>query len=190
MTKNKLNNRWIKYLSILEIMPLIVFILVRIFHLDMPQRIFIGGGLSMLVFGLYSSRLNVSRNIKFTPLYFGTNLFFVIVSAILILPLTSLQIFLLDLREAGMFLAIVIVGFVWQYMSPAGLFPPAEVLPESKKYSWILLGIYALSPVIALYFKGNEDLAGALPFTIIIVTEKVLNYFRTREMKRNLEYVR
>ena len=190
MSQHKLNDRRINYLALLEIVPLIIFILVRMFNLDITQRIYIGGGLSVLLFGIYASRLNASGNIKFTPLYFGTNLFFVVVSAILILPLTSLQIFLLDLREAGMFISIVIVGFIWQHMSPTGLFPPAEVPFETKKYSWILFGIYILTPAIALYFNGNEDLAGALPFTIIIVADKLLSYFKTREMKRNLQYVK
>ena len=190
MSLSKLANRWVRHLSILEITPLIVFVLARFYDIDITHRIYIGGGVSMLVFGFYLSRLNAIQNITFSPLYFGTIIFFVLVSAILILPLTIMQIFLLDLREAGMFFTIVIIAFVWHHISPTGLFPPTEALSENKKYSWILLCIYFCTIPVSLYFKGNEDLAGALPFTIIIVAEKVVNYFKTRDIKRNLEYVK
>lgn len=180
-----INSRWVRYLSVLEIVPLMLFIIARTYDLDMPQRIFIGGVLSILAFALC-----VFLSIKFTPLYFGTNLFFILMSAILILPFPSLQTFFLDLREAGMFFAILIVGFVWLRLSPYGLLPPAQVPPDSKKYSWILFGIYAFCPVIAVHFKGDENLAGALPFVIIIVAEKVLSHFQYREMKKNFEYAK
>lgn len=186
MRQHKISDRWIRFLSLIEIAPLILFIVSRTYGLDMTNRILIGGGVAILVFAFYALR----SIIKFTPLYFGTNLFFVITSIVLVLPFPTMHTFLLDLREVGMFLAILIVGFVWQNLSPTGLFPTAQVRPESKKYSWVLLGIYALCPAIAHYFKGDENLAGALPFGIIIVADQLLYYFQSRETRGRVDYVK
>ncbi|MFP5390882.1 MAG: hypothetical protein ACLGI6_04945, partial [Gammaproteobacteria bacterium] len=60
----------------------------------------------------------------------------------------------------------------------------------TNRYSRILLGAYALCPAIAMYFKGNENLAGALPFIFITVAEKALIFCQAREMKRNLQYAK
>jgi len=182
----KVANLWLKVLAVLETVPLTLFLLARTYNFDMPQRIFIGGAASIFVFCCFYA----SRKIKFTPLFFGTNLFFVTMSAILILPVPSLQIFFLDLREVGMFLSILIVGLAWHISSPFGLLSRAQLSPKSKRFSWMLLGIYTLTPAISHYFKGDENLAGALPFVIIVIAEIVLNYLLHREIQRSLDYAK
>jgi hypothetical protein len=172
-------------LLMFEMVPLMLFLVAKSYDFGMPKRIFIGGGAAILVFCLYAIWKNV---IKFTPLNLGVNLFFVWASIILILPLPSLHIFFLELGEVGMYTTVLIV-FVWQHLNPRGLTPSAQEQTDNQKYSWVLLGICALCLVVAHYFKGNENLAGALPYMIILFSDMVLNYFKSREMKRNLEYV-
>ena len=59
MSLSKLANRWVRHLSILEITPLIVFVLARFYDIDITHRIYIGGGVSMLVFGFFKGSIIV-----------------------------------------------------------------------------------------------------------------------------------
>ena len=183
MSRHNIDGRLERLLSVLEIAPLMAFVFVRTFGFAMPHRIFIGGALSILIFCLLAW-----RRARFTPLYFSTNVFFVMVSAILILPFASVANLFLALGEVGMFLTIFVVVCAWHISSPGGLFSCDQVPFASKKYSRVLLVIYAICPAISLYFKGNENLAGALPFIILTVAEKTLIFCQARETKRNLQY--
>lgn len=185
MSLDQPEDRWAFVQLLLEKLPLIAFVAVRSFGPSMPQRIFIGAALAILV-----CLLQLSRRIPFSPLYFATNLFFILAAAILLSPFTALADLALALAEVGMFGTILLVAALWHAWSPTGLFSNAPPTPSSKKYSWVLLGVYALAPGIALYFKGNENWAGALPFILITVAEKTLIYCQSREMKRNLQYAK
>ena len=165
------------FISSIEMLPLMVFILVRHFEFDMPQRILLGGFLSLCILFLY-----FITTIKFSPPYFATNMFFILAGAVLLLPFQSLSEFFLHLGEVGMFLTILIIGFFWHFLSPYGVLTPAENPPKNKFFSWVLLGVFLMCPVLAWYFKGNENLAGGLPFIIIVITEKALSYFQSKNL--------
>ena len=163
------------FISSIEMLPLMVFIFARGFEFAMPQRIIIGGILAVCIFTLYF----VSK-IRLSPPYFATNIFFILASTILLLPFPALSQFFLDLGEVGMFLTILIVGFCWHFVSPYGLLTPGEAPPKTKVFSWALLGVLIICPFLSWYFKGNENLAGGLPFIIIVITEKIFGYFQSR----------
>lgn len=163
------------FISSIEMLPLMIFILVRHFELDIPQRILIGGVLALCIFAVY-----FITTIKFSPPYFATNIFFVLASAILLLPFAALSKFFLDLGEVGMFLSILIIGFCWHFASPYGVLTPTETPPKNKAFSWALLGVFVMCPLLAWHFKGNENLAGGLPFIIIVITEKLFSYLQSR----------
>lgn len=188
MSLHSPDDRWALWYPVIEKLPLIVFVLVRSAGLTMSQRIFIGGAVAILT-GL----LQIGRHIPFTPLYAATNLFFILAGVILIppfAPFTAIAELALALAEVGMFSTILIVAVVWHARSPTGLLTGVPPGPIAKKYSWILLGMYALCPGIALYFKGNENWAGALPFIFLTVSEKTLVFCQFRELKRNLRYAK
>jgi hypothetical protein len=163
------------FISSSEMLPLMVFILIRTFGFDIPHRILTGGVLATCIFALY-----FVTKIKFSPPYFATNLFFILAGAILLLPFPTLSQFFLNLGEVGMFLTILIVGFCWHLTSPHGVLTPTETPPKTKVFSWALLGVFVICPLLAWHFKGNENLAGGLPFIIIVITEKALSYFQSR----------
>ena len=159
----------------IEMLPLMVFILVRTLGLEIPQRILIGEVLSICIFALY-----FFTKIKFSPPYFATNIFFIFAGTILLLPFPVLSQFFLNLGEVGMFLTIFIVGFCWHFKSPHGVLTPTDIPPKTKVFSWALLGVFVICPFLASHFKGDENLAGGMPFFIIVFAEKALSYFQSR----------
>lgn len=185
MLSHRTRERIDRILPLLEFLPLMAFVAVRNFDFDMPHRIWTGGALTILVLAALRG-----LRVAYTPLFFGTNLFFIFASVILLSPFQNLKTFFLDLGEVGMFLIILIVGLIWLLTHVSGLFAATLQTPVSKKYSWYLLLVYSLCPLIAWHFKGNENLAGALPFIIITVADKVLYNFHLRETKRKLQYVK
>ena len=172
------------FLTGLELVPLTFFLAARSYDAEMPKRILIAGGVAFLFFFIHAKW---KKFITHAPINIGVNLFFIWASIILILPLPALQIFFLKLGEVGMYTTVLIV-FVWQYFNSRGPITSAQDPTENKKYSRVLIGICLFSIVIAHYFKGNENLAGAMPYMIILFSSMGLTYFQSRAIKRNLEY--
>ncbi|MGM9515189.1 hypothetical protein ACS5PK_13115 [Roseateles sp. DB2] len=169
-----------RFLFLLEIVPLLVFVAIRALDLDMTQRILVAGGCALTALLL----LRVLR-VSYSPLFFATNVFFVFAASLLLSPFDRLSAFFLYLGEVGMFVTILLIGFIWLLSQDGGLFSPTEAagLPH-KRYSWWLLLVYAACLPIAWKFKGNENLAGALPFMLITVAEKLFYKLQLRDMKR------
>ncbi len=169
-----------RFLFLLEIVPLLVFVAIRALGLDMTQRILVAGSCALAALVL----LRVLR-VAYTPLFFATNVFFIFAASLLLSPFDGLSAFFLYLGEVGMFVTILLIGFVWLLSQDAGLFHPSTAAGiKHKRYSWLLLLVYAACLPIAWTFKGNENLAGALPFMMITVAEKVFYHLQLREIKR------
>ena len=169
-----------RFLFLLEIVPLLVFVAIRALGLDMTQRILVAGSCALAALVL----LRVLR-VAYTPLFFATNVFFVFAASLLLSPFDGLSALFLWLGEVGMFVTILLIGFVWLLSQDAGLFHPSTAGGvKHKRYSWLLLLVYAACLPIAWTFKGNENLAGALPFMMITVAEKLFYQLQLREIKR------
>ena len=173
-------------LSTFELVPLLLFLVAKSYDAEMPKRILIGGGAAVVFFCIHAIWKKI---ITLAPINLGVNLFFIWASIFIILPLPALEILFLKLGEVGMYATVLIV-FVWQYFNSRGPITSAQDPTENKKYSRILIGICAFSIVVAHYFKGNETLAGAMPYMIILFTSMGITYFQSRAIKRNLQYVK
>lgn len=169
-----------RFLFLLEIVPLLVFVAIRALGLDMTQRILVAGACALVALLLLRA-----LRVAYTPLFFATNVFFIFAASLLLSPFEGLAAFFLYLGEVGMFVTILLIGFIWLLSQDAGLFHPSTAAGiKHKRYSWLLLLVYAACLPIAWTFKGNENLAGALPFMMITVAEKLFYQLQLREIKR------
>lgn len=169
-----------RFLFLLEIVPLLVFVAIRALGLDMTQRILVAGSCALAALVLLRA-----LRVAYTPLFFATNVFFVFAASLLLSPFDGVSAFFLYLGEVGMFATILLVGFIWLLSQDGGLFSPTPAAGlQHKRYSWWLLLVYAACLPIAWTFKGNENLAGALPFMLITVAEKLFYKLQMREMAR------
>lgn len=171
-------------LSMVEQLPMALFLFGRGLGLNISERILIGAAPSLPILYGYAR-----RSISPTPLYLGTNLFFVLIGAALLVPVARLRDTLLRLGEVNMFAVILACGLVWHWTSPSGLMTgSADRPPGGKKYSLMLLMVYAACPVLAFRFQGNENLAGALPFILLLISGKLLGLLHSREPTRNVAH--
>ncbi|HLO95639.1 MAG TPA: hypothetical protein VK195_15105 [Burkholderiaceae bacterium] len=169
-----------RFLFLLEIVPLLVFVAIRALGLDMTQRILVAGGCALAALLLLRA-----LRVAYTPLFFATNVFFVFAASLLLSPFDGVSAFFLWLGELGMFAVLLLIGFVWLLSQKGGLFSPTPAAGlKHKRYSWWLLLVYAACLPIAWAFKGNENLAGALPFMLITIAEKFFYKLQLRELER------
>ena len=93
------------FFSSFEMLALTLFIFARTFDLDIVQRIFLGGAVTV-----FSTVLYIFVKFRVSPLYFSTNVFFVFASAMLLVNVGGIGEFFLFLREIGMFLFIFVIS--------------------------------------------------------------------------------
>ncbi|WP_045857581.1 hypothetical protein [Teredinibacter purpureus] len=163
------------FFSSFEMLALTLFIFARTFDLDIVQRIFLGGAVTV-----FSTVLYIFVKFRVSPLYFSTNVFFVFASAMLLVNVGGIGEFFLFLREIGMFLFIFVISAIWHVRRSNGVLDPIDPAPRYKFYSYGVLAVIFCSPFIAWFFKGNENLAGGLPFILIVIAEKALGYFQIK----------
>lgn len=162
-------------LSSLEMLPLMAFIMVRALDVEIAGRILLAGGLASLVFGA-----RCATRFRMSALYFSTNIFFLLASLILLSPFDDLRQFFLQLGEVGMFACIFILSLAWHFFAANGILDPVPHGKKSKIHSWALLGVMFACLFISSHFRGNENLAGGLPFILIVIAEKLLAHMQLR----------
>ncbi len=172
--------KWLaRGLFLSEQIPIMLFVAVRYWGFDIQGRIFIGAAAALPFFALWAA-----RRLRPGSLFLGTNVFFALVALVLLLPLQPLKDAFLALGEAGMFAVIWASAVVWFLSDPSGLLNTGGE-PGSRKYPLLLLAVYSVCPVFSYQFRGNENVAGALPFVLLMFTEKILGFLQIREIKRN-----
>jgi len=169
-------------LSLLEQIPIMLFVAARYWGFEIQGRIFIGAAAALPFFALWAA-----RRVRPSSLFLGTNVFFALVAAVLLLPFQGLKDAFLALGEAGMFAVIWASAVVWFLSDPSGLLKTGGE-PAGTKYPLLLLAMYSVCPPFAYHFKGNENVAGALPFVLLMLTEKILGFLQFRESRRNTHH--
>ncbi len=158
-------------LEILEFLPVIVFGYMGTKpDADLGERFFTAGGLAAVVL-IAAVILRRPMN----PLALAANLFLFVCAAAFPLELAFLVQVISVLRETALFMVILAVGLVATLRWQRGfIWSEAEDKAFITKASYIMLAGAGAAAIIAFDYRGDEAIAGALPFVCLVVLQKVL----------------
>ena len=161
-------------LEILEFLPIIVFGYMGTKpDADLGERFFTAGGLAAVIM-IASVILRRPMN----PLALAANLFLFVCAAAFPLELAFLVQVISILREVALFMVILAVGLVATLRWQRGfIWSEADDKEFVTKASYIMLAGAGVAAIIAFDYRGDEAIAGAVPYIGLVVLQKVLSAY-------------
>ncbi len=135
------------------------------------ERAFVLGGVAAVV----QMALVLRRRAPVNRLLLGANLYLLVGGLATVTRQWRVLVLYGVLAEAGIFVAILLVGLVTTSVSPAGYVGRRH--PDRRKvrrYSLVLLGLTAAGLAVTVVFRGSGTWPVALPLLVVAIANQVL----------------
>lgn len=166
------NSRTARFLrGLVEFLPLMAFVYAGRFDAELAARFYWGAGSLVIVVPV----LFLLRR-RPNPLLVAVNTWLCFMAFSFLVHIPALVRVLETLRESSFFLAILVIGAGYTFVSDRGLLTADHGdRKQVRGYSLVLIGLALGGLACSAAFRGNEFYAAVLPAMLLFLVQSLLN---------------
>ena len=156
--------------TLLQFLPLTVFLNMRRLGFDYEERFLAGAGAALVVVALL-----VALRVRMNPLLVGVQAWLLIEAFAFLVHFPRFVDVLVGLRESSFFLVIVVVGGIYVARSKSLLSVDDVEAGVARRASLALLGLACFACLFSIALRGDEVIAGVIPSVVLFVAQGIVS---------------